>query len=919
MSVGTIDKLIINSAYREPESHWRYDRVTQGFEKVPGRRPAGYFIAGKGANYQNDVGVFVELPLVNMIRERVKRWRANGYPGVTGVTKKLLAHWNDKSARQYQFFYCQLDAIETLIWLTEAPEAEKTGINIPGDGGLFRRICTKLCTGGGKTAIMGMLIAWQVCNKVAYPMDRRYSKNVFVVAPGLTVKERLQELKPGGEANCYVKFAVVPNGMMEMLNQGIVEVVNCQALQWECSEDVAKKKTVDKRGAKSDEAYAREVLGRLGKSKNILVVNDEAHHAWRCNPEVKLKKEQKDEARDATFWVGGLDRIHAVRGILTCYDFSATPFAPSGKKNDEEALFGWIVSDFGLNDGIEAGLVKTPRVVVKDDGQLDTKTFKSKLYHIYADETVKDDLNRAADASEPLPNLVFQAYHFLGMDWKDTFEAWKKSGALTPPVMITVANRTETAARIKHTFDRKPLGLPEELCKSDKTIHIDSKTLDEAQNATGSKKEAADALRRIVNTVGKVGEPGEQVRNVVSVGMLTEGWDAKTVTHILGLRAFSSQLLCEQVVGRGLRRTTYDLEEGSELFAPEYVNIFGIPFTFLPHEADETTAPKPPPPKIPVEVDPKKARYEITWPNIVRIEREMKLKLDVDIEDIKPLTLNADNIRTIASLAPILNGNTDITKLSTIDLEKIDGQLRLQSIVFETAAMVYGQMQSQMPSDWMKLGTKYALFGQVVQLVEKYLRSGRISIDPGLFYQDELRRRIVYMFSMGQIVQHMWSAIKAKQSERLVPIFDGSRRVRGTGDMMTWWTSRHCEIPQKCHISQCVCDESWEATEAYILDHNDKVAAWVKNDHLGFEITYVYEGVVRKYIPDFLVRLTNGTMLVLEVKGRETVKDRVKRESLSEWIAAVNQTGEFDRWCNRVSYGVSDLNGIIAEVSGLRY
>ena len=201
----------------------------------------------------------------------------------------------------------------------------------------------------------------------------------------------------------------------------------------------------------------------------------EAHHAWRKNPEnkAKLTKEQKEAEQQATIWISGLDRIHKTRGILSCYDFSATPFAPSGKKNDEEALFGWIVSDFGLNDGIESGLVKTPRVVVRDDGTPDAESFRSKLYHIYADETVKDDINRAADPEEPLPDLLTQAYYLLGKDWQALYYAWKDAGADVPPVMITVANRTETAARIKYAFDHGRIPVPE-LCDPNLTIHIDS-------------------------------------------------------------------------------------------------------------------------------------------------------------------------------------------------------------------------------------------------------------------------------------------------------------------------------------------------------------------------------------------------------------------------------------------------------------
>ena len=419
-----IAHLIINSAYHEPTSHWRYDLSTKRFVQEPGRRPAGYIVADQERNAYNDLGEFRQLPLVNKIRPRVKAWREAGYPGVTSITRRLLIHWYDQEVRTYPFFFCQLDAIETLIWLAEAPDSDKVGIDIPSDGGDFRRICTKMCTGSGKTIVMAMLIAWQICNKVTYPQDKRFSKYVFIVAPGLTVRSRLDVLNPGGDDNYFVKFAVVPSSMMELLRQGSLKIVNWQSMAWQTDEELAKKKSVDKRGALSDEAYTREVLGEMARYHNILVINDEAHHAWRKNPEVKIalkgqdRKDYVENEEEATVWVGGLDRINKTRSILCCYDFSATPFAPSGKKNDDEALFGWIVSDFGLNDGIESGLVKTPRIVVRDDGlqiKVD-KQYRSKLYHIYSDPTVKDDINRDAEPTEPLPDLLNQAsavYSFL--------------------------------------------------------------------------------------------------------------------------------------------------------------------------------------------------------------------------------------------------------------------------------------------------------------------------------------------------------------------------------------------------------------------------------------------------------------------------------------------------------------------------
>ena len=915
-----IDQLIINSAYREPTHHWKYDLNGQTFIREPGRRPAGYFVAGQGSNQYNDIGKFVELPLVNKIRPRVKAWREAGYPGVTGVTRKLLEHWNDKDARQYQFFYCQMDAMETLVWLTEASAADKVGIDIPNDGSLFRRICTKLCTGGGKTTVMAMLIAWMICNKVTYPQDKRFSKYVFIVAPGLTVKSRLQVLQTGGDENYYTQFNIVPIGLMDKLRQGKVMITNWQALAWDSEEAIAKRRSVDKRGAKSDEAYTREVLGEMANASNILVINDEAHHAWRKNPEnkVKLTREEKEAEQQATIWISGLDRIHKTRKILSCYDFSATPFAPSGKKNDEEALFGWIVSDFGLNDGIESGLVKTPRVVVRDDGVPDAASFKSKLYHIYADETVKDDINRAAAPEEPLPDLLTQAYYLLGKDWQALFEAWTEAGSPVPPVMITVANRTETAARIKYAFDHGRIPVPR-LRNPRLTIHIDSKTMDAATNVVApvaegdgeaklSKADAAAILRETVDTVGQKGKRGEKIRNVISVGMLSEGWDAKTVTHILGLRAFSSQLLCEQVVGRGLRRTSYDLAEGSDMFTPEYVNIFGIPFTFLPHESDEEGTAPTTPPKTQVEVLKERSAYEIRWPNIIRFDRVFKPQLKVDLEKIDILELQAADTRLSAELAPIIDGKTDLTKCTEIDLRKLDAELRMQRIVFEASGQVYEQMKAS----WQNQATKFALLGQVIRLVEEYLKSGAIVINPPLFNTDPVRQRIIYMMNMNKIVQHLWSFIKLEQTEKIVPIFDPNKKIRSTADMPTWFTSKPCCITKTSQVSHCVFDSAWEATESYVIEKNPHVTAWVKNDHLGFEILYVFDGVIRKYLPDFLIRLDNGKTLILETKGQETRRDKEKRKALSEWVAAINSLGEYGEWCNDVSYNIADVDGIIA-------
>lgn len=283
--------------------------------------------------------------------------------------------------------------------------------------------------------------------------------------------------------------------------------------------------------------------------------------------------------------------------------------------------------------------------------------------------------------------------------------------------------------------------------------------------------------------------------------------------------------------------------------------------------------------------------------------------MKVDIDKIDTLTLQAAETRLRADLAPIIDGKTDLTKCTEIDLQKLDAELRMQRIVFEAAAQVYEQMNAS----WQNQGTKFALLGQVIQLTQKYIESGAIQIDPPLYGTDPVRRRIIYMMNMNRIVQHLWDFIRLEMTSKTVPVFDANRRVRSTADMPTWYTSKPCNITQHSQISHCVYDSGWEATEAYLLEKNEHVKAWAKNDHLGFEIVYVYEGVVRKYIPDYLVKLDNGKTLVLETKGRMTEKDIAKRKALSTWIEAVNGTGEFGMWCNDVSLNIADVDAIIAK------
>jgi len=934
MALPFPDRLIVCPPYAEPDCHWAYAAGPAPWTLVPERRPAGYVEATPGSRDPYDPGVFHPLPLVNQIRERVRAWRSEHYPGATAVTKRLLDHWHTADARpDRRLFYCQLEAIETLIWLQEAPPAARTGVVVPTDGGPFVRLCAKMATGTGKTTVMAMLIAWQVLNRSGRQNAANYSRNVLVVAPNLTVRRRLAVLVPGSDGNAFEEFDLIPPGLEDRLRQGAtchVRVVNCQQLAWETAAQLRRRHSVDKRGPVSDARYARDVLGDMAGATNLLVVNDEAHHAWRLGPGRRPAGVDRDEVQTATRWVAGLDRLSRVCGIRTCYDFSATPFVPGGSSGVDR-LFEWVVSDFGLEDAIESGLVKTPRVVVRDDAVPDARSYRSRLFHIYADPEVHDDVNRQAPETAPLPSLVVNAYALLAADWAATRQAWADHPV--PPAMITVANRTETAARVRRAVEEGEIGVPE-LALPGATLHIDSKVLQEAEavedlasddrpaagdDASGAvapatpsqsagrartRAERAAYLREQVNTVGRPGGAGAAVRHVISVGMLSEGWDARTVTHILGLRAFTSQLLCEQVVGRGLRRTSYDVDPVSGLLRPEYVNVFGVPFRFLPHEGEG----KPPPPERPlVRVEPLPARQAlaISFPNVVRVERTLRNTLTLDLGRVEPLVLDAENAVLHAELAPALEGKTHVLDWAQLDLEGFLADRRLQTLAFETARRVFSQMRP----GWS--GAPGLLIAQVTALVDRFMRSPALVIRPAGWADDGLRRRALLALGMQKIVNHVWSAIGQQSAERLEPILDDQRPVRSTSELRPWYTGRPCAPTTRSHVNVCVLDSTWEASEAYALDHHPLVSCWVKNDHLGLEIPYLHQGVVRTYRPDFLVRLTSGRVLVLEVKGQDSDEAGAKHQALAEWVRAVNGTGALGSFVWAVSRHPRDVDDLI--------
>ena len=935
--------LIVNSPFEPPRWHWIDHQG--GLKLADGRRPAGYEIF----DTRNNTRRSEPLELVGRIRERVDTWRAANYPGITTVTRSLLDHWNDATARQYPFYFCQLEAIETLIWWVEAPADFKQGIYVPGDGGAWERLCNKMATGSGKTTVMAMLITWQVLNAQAYPKrNKDFARAIFIVAPGLTVRERLQVLYPGHPDNYYDAFGLCPNeSMRSKLNQSEVLVENWHSLM--PREDA--KRGIVQRGKESDKAFVRRVLGKLTAYRDIVVINDEAHHAYRQSADDKRSRDVRLRAQamgldqdEATRWIEGLDRIHKELRIQRCFDLSATPFAPTGRSNTEGGLFDWIISDFGLNDAIEAGLVKTPRVVVRDGTVPNTQTLRPKLYHLYREPEVKDDLaRRGAQIHEPLPPLVQQAYTLLAADWRRAAESWAAAGQGSPPVMLTVCNLTTTAARVEHFFTSGGIQWPE-LRDACRTLRVDSRVLEKAEigESSGTDKdyerrlhqivEAADIptdrkerllglkkeelLREIVDNVGKRGTAGQDLQNVISVAMLSEGWDAKNVTHIMGLRAFTSQLLCEQVIGRGLRRVSYDKEvvrcpDGveRELFVPEYVNVFGVPLSVFQDLSGEGEGPPPPKQSTQIESLRERNSLEIRWPNVLRVDTIVRPGLSLDWDAMDALRLDPAHTPLAAELAPAIGGANAWDQITTINLELLPEEFRLQRLVFDAARRAYAHMRDQFS------GTPEYLAFQLIRLIEQFLASDRLEV-PSLFHQEPLRKRILVSLNMDLVVQHLLRYLIAQNQTRVEPVFDQEFPVGSTRNMRTWYTTRTTQPAQKSQISHVVADGAWEAHAANVLETSPLVHSYAKNDHLGFQVYYMWNGAKRRYIPDFLIKLANGKTLILEIKGEDSEQNRAKRGALAAWVTGVNQKGGFGVWAWDVAFDMAKIHDVLGTHTG---
>lgn len=987
--IQPVAKPILCNPFEEPNRHWVYDTQTGEAREEKGRRPASYwFKTQRTGSAQMSLLAEEErddLPLVNLLREDVLRWREANYQNATPVTRQLLAHWS-RSDRARRLFFCQREAVETVVYLNEILASGKTGFRAkpklsledyrtlmaggkpsfvfekapkvfptladqPNEGGLsaLTRYGCKMATGSGKTVVMSMLIAWAFCNRGRNPSDDRFPNATLVVCPNLTIFERLQVLRTDIEDNYYRNFDIVPSQLMPELQKGKVLITNWHKFAPESPHaESGKSYVVVDKGEESPDAFARRVLGDLYDRAPIMVLNDEAHHAYRpklVEEGEKLSAEEKAEREEATVWVSGLDRINAACGVKFVADLSATPFYLAGSGYIEGSPFPWLVSDFGLVDAIESGIVKIPRLPVSDT----TGRPEPKFFRLWQSIVSNLQPGEKLPGGKPKPEVVWReaqdALTTLASQWKERasyLQEAKPGQEQVPPVMIIVADNTNIAelfyknisgeesvevvdeadeeddeeetsskkkkkAKTKTVFGTGQL-FPELFSNREgfrPTLRIDSKLLAEAESddAKASRKEAAEALRHIIDTVGKPGKPGEQVRCVVSVQMLTEGWDANNVTHILGLRAFGSQLLCEQVVGRGLRRMDYTVDPETGLLTEEYVDIYGVPFSVIPFRGRSTTSKAPEDkPKNHVRSEDARKHYELRFPIVEGYAFALRKNVvRANVDTIEKLVLAPDATPTAVFVKPQVGyqvGNPSVAggfSTATQDREAYYASTHLQTIKFEIARLVVGALTQGIEgaTPKLRLQGRHQLFPQVFRIVDEYVakKVDFRGCDPCELGLETYVRRIV---------ERLVSAIEPDTEGGEPPLMPRLNRYKpiGTTGEVNFKTTRPCVPTIRSHINQVVADtNSWEQAAVFRLEQaKDLVAFYARNDHLELSIPYEYLGIAHSYFPDFVVRLTNGATLLLEIKGEEREKDRAKHQAARRWVSAVNHWGQLGRW-----------------------
>ena len=979
MADRIIENPIINSPYRAPDSHFRFDDGGITNEIVPGRRPSQYFIPvprprKRGQQIELDFAEFTADKIrtndfVNQVRDRVDIWRKQGYPHVTPTTRRLLEYWSDPE-RDNPILFAQREAGETAIYLAEA--AQKAGdtwirnqlneTNAACNLSL-NRVAVKMATGSGKTVVMAMLIAWQTLNKVAQPNDARFAKRFLVITPGLTIRDRLRVLFPEDESNYYKLRGLVPADLHDDLGQAKIVIANYHQLQ---RRETKQGKTV---GSLTKELLAgsagaaspfRESWGQmvarvcrdLGGNSGIVVLNDEAHHCYLDrydNPEDEgvtdkdLTGDDKAEAQKNTeaarLWFNGLRAISERLGVKAVYDLSATPSFLSGSGYREGTLFPWVVSDFGLVEAIESGIVKIPRVPVDDNATTPDVRFLN-LWPGIKDGLPKKSRKEGTVTPDQMPGLLEAALNALYDSYAKAFAAWENSDAKKygepAPVFIIVCNNTTISKMVydyiagweKPLSDYQPAWVPGKLplfsnvdhgkpVVRPRTILVDSVQFESgeglslefkkiaateieefraeyARRVPGRKAEEVDdgqIMREVMNTVGKAGKLGEPVRCVVSVSMLTEGWDANTVTHILGVRAFGTQLLCEQVIGRGLRRRSYDPDENG-LFTPEYADVYGVPFQFMPtvgKDGNRTIKPT-----RSVHALPERKEAEISFPRVAGYRLEIRdPELFEDFTERSRLTLDTKDIPTRTVVSGLLGASEDHT------LDDLRAK-RDQEVAYALAHRIMTWFDDGRDSrPW--------YFPQVLRITKRWMAecvTYHGGTFPGLLLlaqnADEAARRILHESISWQ---------EGNKFAEVVPLFRQGDRTGSTADVDFITTKEVYPTGEKCHVNFVVLDgiggNLWEKAVAEILETLPSVAAYVKNDRLGFTIPYTMQGRSHEYIPDFLARIMPRDdddpvrTMIVEVSG--TLKNRnVTAEKANTardlWLPAINAHGGFGRW-----------------------
>lgn len=979
--IQPVERPILCSPYEAPALHWQYDRATGEASKMAGRRPARYWYKTKDqaqgqltlelAEGQDD------LVTVNQLRSDVARWRESTWEGATPITKELLRHWWSPD-RPRRLFFCQLEAVETVVYLAEIlhsgrhprfkpefPYADLAKlVDAPANPDLLpliRHGC-KMATGSGKTVVMAMLIAWAFCNRGRTPSDERFAGGVLVCCPNLTVNERLQVLRPERADNYYAAFDIVPAKLRPLMQNGRVLVLNWHKFAPE-SEHVegGRSHAVVNKGAETPEAFARRVLGDLYDRMPIMVLNDEAHHCYRPAPlEEKLTREDakavQSDREEATVWVEGLDKLNnheggrsagqSKPGIRMCVDLSATPFYLHGSGHTEGSPFPWLVSDFGLVDAIESGIVKIPRLPVSDTtGRPEPKYFK--LWRTIIEEQLEPAEFLPGKSRKPKPGAVFReaegALKQLAGQWVERFRYMQEATPgqeRVPPVLIIVCDNVDIA----EVFYRKISGEePIDAATAEDIAEVEAAEDDgePGGTTTGKRTKAApkvsyghgvifpdffanqpglkrtirvdnttveenDELRRIVATVGKSGEPGEHVRCVVSVQMLTEGWDANNVTHILGLRAFKSQLLCEQVVGRGLRRMDYTPDPETGLLTEEYVDVYGIPFTVIPFKGRPVNKQGPEDrPKNHVHAMPERVAMEMRFPVVEGFAFALQRnRIKCDIGGMDPLVIEPNREPTATFLLPTVGYQEGTPSQAAPfgfveqDREQYYRATHLQAIKFQVAQLVLAHLvgecggRSDAQTRVWRLRSRHQLFPQVFRFVDEYVRCKVDSRDAN---PCELGLEKYVMRMVG----FLCDAIVPDDAEGEPPLLPVLNRYKpfGTTAEVDFKTTRPCRGTQKSHINQVVMDtHTWEASATFHLESSDAVACYARNDHLGLMIPYEFQGVDHHYEPDFIVRLTNGVNVILEVKGFEDAQTTAKHHAARRWVAAVNNAREHGEW-----------------------